>query len=90
MQVSSEAYSMNYAKQTMTDAGAQFQWDDATGMNYAEYKKDGVVYKMWLEDEKSLEEKLKAAISGDVAGVAFWKLGLEKSSVWDMIIKYTN
>lgn len=89
-QVSSEAYSMSYAREALTGAGVEPEWDDATGMNYGEYKKDGAVYKMWLEDEQSLEEKLKAASSGNVAGVAFWKLGLEKSSVWDMIIKYTN
>lgn len=88
--VSSEAYSMSYAREALTGAGVEPAWDEATGMNYGEYKKDGAVYKMWLEDEQSLEEKLKAATSGNVAGVAFWKLGLEKSSVWDMIIKYTN
>lgn len=85
-----EAYGMTSAKNAMTDAGAEFAWDDATGMNYAEYTRDGVVYKMWLEDEASLEEKMKAVTEGKVAGVGFWKLGLENSSVWDMIIKYTN
>lgn len=88
--VSSEAYSMSYAKDVLTGAGVEPVWDSATGMNYGEYKKDGALYKMWLEDEQSLEEKMKAATSGKVAGVAFWKLGLENSSVWDMIIKYTN
>lgn len=90
VQVTSEAYSMTYAREVLTDAGVEPAWDDTTGMNYGEYTKDGSVYKMWLEDEQSLEEKMKAVTSGKVAGVAFWKLGLEKSSAWDMIIKYTN
>lgn len=90
VQVSSEAYSMNYARDVLTGAGVDPSWDDATGMNYGEYTKDGAKYKMWLEDEQSLEEKLKAAVAGQVGGVAFWKLGLEKSSVWDMVIKYTS
>ena len=90
VKVSSEAYSMTNAKTVMTDEGAEFNWDDATGMNYAEYKKDGAVYKMWLEDATSLEEKMKAATEKDVAGLAFWKLGLDNSSVWDTIIKYTG
>jgi spore germination protein YaaH len=88
--LSSEAYGMTSAKSVMTDAGVKFTWDDTTGMNYGEYTKDGTVYKMWLEDETSLEAKMKAAMDGNVAGVGFWKLGLENSSVWDMIIKYTN
>ena len=88
--VTSEAYSMNYAPELLEDAGVEPVWDEATGMNYGEYKKDNSLYRMWMEDETSLEEKVKAASEGEVAGLAFWKLGLEKSSVWDMIIKYTN
>ena len=26
----------------------------------------------------------------NLAGIAEWKLGLEKSSVWDIILKYVN
>lgn len=90
VKLSSEAYSMKYARSVLEDGGATIAWDDKTGMNYGEYTKDGVVYKMWLEDGKSLEEKIKAVSNEKVAGLAFWKLGLENSSTWDMIIKYTN
>ena len=90
VKLSSEAYSMKYAKEVFEDAGIEPVWDDKTGMYYGEYTKDDSLYKMWMEDEKSLEEKVKAATAGKVAGLAFWKLGLENSSAWDMIIKYTN
>lgn len=88
VKLGSEAYGMRSARETMIDAGAQFGWNDDTGMNYAEYTKDGVVYKMWLEDQTSLEEKMKTVSDNKTAGYAFWKLGLEDSAVWDMIIKY--
>ena len=88
VKLSSEAYSMRSAKEVMVDAGAAFDWNDDSGMNYAEYTKDGVVYKMWLEDQSSLEEKMKVVSESKTAGYAFWKLGLEDSAVWDMIIKY--
>ncbi len=88
--VSSQAYSMTYARSALTDNGAELKWDDATGMNYGEYTKDGSVYKMWLEDDKSLEQKMKAVTESQTAGVGFWKLGLENAAVWDMILKYTN
>ena len=88
VKLSSEAYGMRSAKEVMVDAGASFDWNDDSGMNYAEYTKDGVVYKMWLEDQTSLEEKMKVVSESKTAGYAFWKLGLEDSAVWDMIIKY--
>ncbi len=88
VKLSSEAYGMRSAKEVMVDAGAAFDWNDDSGMNYAEYTKDSVVYKMWLEDQSSLEEKMKCVSESKTAGYAFWKLGLEDSAVWDMIIKY--
>ncbi len=88
--VTSEAYSMKYAKEALSDAKADVKWDDATGMNYGEYQKDGALYKMWLEDEQSLEKKMQAVSDAKTAGYAFWKLGLEQTSTWDMISKYIN
>ena len=88
--VTSEAYSMKYAKEALSDAKADVKWDDATGMNYGEYQKDGALYKMWLEDDQSLEKKMQAVSDAKTAGYAFWKLGLEQISTWDMISKYIN
>ncbi len=88
--VTAESYGMNGASGILSSEGAKVAWDDATGMNYGEYKKGKALYKMWVEDSKSLEEKMKVATASKVGGLAFWKLGLEDSSVWDSIIKYTN
>ena len=88
--VSSSAYSMDEAAQVVKDAGAQAQWDEETGQNYAEWEADGGTYKIWLEDNRSLEEKLKVIKSNNLAGVAEWSLGMESSSVWDLILQYVN
>ena len=40
------------------------------------------------EAEQSLEEKLKLFQKYELAGVAEWKLGLERNSVWDLIEQY--
>lgn len=70
--------------------GAIPVWSDEVGQYYAEYLNGGVVYKIWLEDATSLEEKLKVLQENQLAGGAFWKLGLENPTVWDTIIKYIN
>ena len=44
--------------------------------------------KMWLEDDKSLEEKLKLLDTYQLAGGAFWKLGFESSEIWTLIGQY--
>lgn len=88
--VSSETYSMTPASNFIKDNGLEAKWDEANGCYYVEYKKDGAVYRMWQEEETSIEEKMKVIYDADVAGIAAWKLGLERESIWDIIIKYLN
>lgn len=88
--VSSTAMGMDEAQQAIQDAGAQTEWDDTTKQNYAQWETEEGTYKIWLEDEKSLEEKLKLIKSDKLAGVAEWRLGWENSSVWDLILQYVN
>lgn len=88
--VSSEAYSMTNAANLLKDNGVEPVWDEETGQYYGEYFVDGDTYKIWLEEEKSIEVKMKQIDQAGVAGIASWKLGLENESVWDVIIKYVN
>ncbi len=87
-EVSSESFAMTAAANLIKDNGAEAVWNDTYGCYYAEYEKDGASYKIWLEDEKSIEEKMKVIHDADVAGVAAWKLGLEKESIWNVINSY--
>ena len=45
---------------------------------------------MWLEDEDSLEARLKLMQEYELAGAAFWSSALDNSSAWDVVIKYIN
>lgn len=88
--LSSEACSMAYAQEILQDSNTKAVWDDATGMNYLEYTEGKVVHKMWIEDINSLQVKMEEVAKHTTAGVAFWKAGMEDSSVWDMILKYNK
>lgn len=79
----------------MTDAnayarekGMDIYWDAASGQNIAELDTEQNLQKMWLEDDKSLEEKLKLLNTYQLAGGAFWKLGFENSEIWTLIGQY--
>ena len=88
--VTSTAMGMDEAQETLQAYGVEPVWDDTTKQFYAEWEADGGVYKIWLEDMTSLEEKLKLIKNNNLAGVAEWKLGWEKSAVWDLILQYIN
>lgn len=82
--------SMRETQNLISVNGAVPVWSEEAGQYYVEYINSGVTYKIWVEDATSLEEKLKVMQANQLAGGAFWKLGLEDSTVWDTIIKYIN
>lgn len=74
----------NYAKENqMTET-----WDAFLGQNVATVETSDARYTIWMEDEQSMEEKLKVIQSADLAGVAEWKLGFECADVWSLISEY--
>ena len=81
---------MQTVENRYTANGAQPTWDETTGQYYVEYENGGKTYKIWIENEASLEEKLKVMKENSLAGAAYWKLGFERTTAWDTIIKYVN
>ncbi len=61
------------------------QWKDDVKQYYVEYKQSGATYKMWIEDEKSIEEKLNLIQQYGLAGASFWEKDMETNSVWNLI-----
>lgn len=86
--LSSEAVSMAEARTRIDANQAPINWLEDCGQNYAQYEKDSVTYKIWLEDAQSLEKKLEVMQSLNLAGGAFWKSGMETADVWDTINSY--
>ena len=88
--VTSEALGMNDADQKVKNNNAEPVWDDTTKQYYVEIEYDGATYQMWMEEETSIEEKMKLIKQYELAGVASWRLGYERPSIWDVILKYVN
>lgn len=88
--VTSEAIGMAKAKRFLLENNAGVEWDAQLGQYYGEYLKDGMLNKIWLEDAESLKAKLDGISEYDIAGAAFWKLGLETEDVWEVIVSYLD
>ncbi|MCI8401493.1 MAG: hypothetical protein HFI38_05270 [Lachnospiraceae bacterium] len=84
----STAVGMDRARRNLVEGGAELTWNEETGQYYGEYEEDGSLCRIWLEDAESIERKLDVTASFDVAGVAFWKLGLESAEVWQKVAAY--
>ena len=88
--VSSEALGMNAADEKVANNNAEKVWDDTTKQYYVEIDYNGSLYQMWMEEETSIEDKMQLIKQYDLAGVASWRLGYERASIWDVILKYVN
>ena len=60
------------------------KWDDKLKQYYVEYKDGNNVKKMWIEDIKSLKEKVSLISNYKLGGIASWEKGMETDEVWDV------
>ena len=88
--ISCPSVDMNTAADTLANKGVTPVWVDNFGQNYGEYTEGETVTRIWLEDNTSIEAKLKLIKEYNLAGVAAWRIGLENEDIWNTIIKYTN
>ena len=86
--ITSEVLGMDGAKNYAKENQMTETWDASLGQNVATVETSDARYTIWMEDEQSMEEKLKVIQSADLAGVAEWKLGFECADVWSLISEY--
>ena len=86
--ITSEVLGMDGAKNYAKENQMTETWDASLGQNVATVETSDARYTIWMEEEQSMEEKLKVIQSADLAGVAEWKLGFECADVWSLISEY--
>ena len=84
----SQALGMDAADSFVAEYGIETAWDASVGQKTGSAEDGKARYSIWLEDEESIAEKMKLIVQYDLAGVAAWRLGLERSSAWDVINSY--
>ncbi len=89
--ISSEAVGMALAKEYVSNHKIELVWDANAGQNYGEFtSSDGTLNQIWVEDATSINEKINAMKSSNIAGIAAWRLGLETPDIWDVIAAYVQ
>ena len=65
--------------------GVEKQWDENLKQYYIQYKDGSYTKKMWIEDEKSLTEKISLISKYNLAGVASWEKDMEYDGFWNFL-----
>jgi spore germination protein YaaH len=87
VKVTSKALSMMKAEEWINQRKLKPQRDEKSGQLYVSYvdPSDGNTYKMWLEDPESMRKRIALVKKYDLAGVAAWRRGFEKTEIWRSI-----
>ena len=85
IQANIRALQREIQKAKMTERGLLGVNIMVASQNYGTYEGEGATYQIWLEDSKSIAEKVKLIKKYKLAGVAEWKLGFENSGIWSVI-----
>lgn len=63
-------------------------WLPESGQDYLEYKEDGRTHRIWVENAKSIKERLSLVHKYELAGVASWRKGFETEDIWPIYQEY--
>ncbi|MFY0545624.1 glycosyl hydrolase family 18 protein [Brevibacillus sp. H7] len=87
VKVTSKALSMMRAEEWVKQRNLTPQPDAASGQLFVSYNDptDRAVYKMWLEDETSMQKRMALVKKYNLAGVAAWRRGFEQAEIWSAI-----
>ena len=81
----SRLYGMARPWTLIEEQGVTPVWDPYIGSYYAHFNTNEATYRIWVECERSIAEKLRVFAEYELAGVAGWRRGLETDGVWDEI-----
>lgn len=85
--VTSRAIGMETAEEIVSSRGLTPQWDEESRQYVVTYEEDGKLYRMWLETEESLTQRISLVHKYGLAGAATWRKGFEKPEIWASIDK---
>lgn len=63
----------------------EIQWLEDSKQQYIEYTKNGATYKMWIENDDSISQKLDLVKKYKLSGVACWQKGYEDDKIFSII-----
>jgi spore germination protein YaaH len=83
--VSSKAVSMEKVDSIIKQKKLIPHFDLDTGQDYVEYTEGKKKNKIWIENETSLKSRIEFVHKYQLAGIASWRRGLEKPTIWSVL-----
>ena len=85
--INAEIYSMPLQKEYISKNNLKVIKDNSSNQSYINYTKGITTFKMWLEDEDSVEAKVNLVNDYELAGISLYKSGMEHEKIYENIVK---
>ncbi|MDX8366950.1 glycosyl hydrolase family 18 protein [Cytobacillus sp. IB215665] len=84
IEVSSKAHSIEYVREWMNERNLEPAYDEKSGQYYVEYmdEKEQAMYKIWIENDYSLQKRAQIVHSYQLAGIATWARTFGNEDAW--------
>lgn len=82
---SAEGLSYYQIKKLIEKYNSRIEWDQDSQSPYLIYNKGSEQHEVWFENQESIRKKIQLIKEFQLAGAAFWRLGLEDEGVWEVI-----
>jgi spore germination protein YaaH len=95
--LTSNAWGINRTRTFFEERNVSWVWDFEMGSYFGEVsaveqndngENETVIYRVWLEDARSVQEKMHIFADNNLAGVAVWSRFFENDAFWNVIAPY--
>ncbi len=83
--LSTYVYTMTQALDYVSKNGYQLQYDEVAGQDYIQYSKGTTTYTMYIENEKSLINRVNVVNENSLGGIVTWRKGFETDYTFKVI-----
>jgi spore germination protein YaaH len=84
----SKAITMNGFLQLKSEKMLEIQWDQDSEQYYGEYYENDKKYRIWIEDETSVQSRLNLAENHELSGIATWRRGYSSDAMDSFLAKW--
>jgi spore germination protein YaaH len=82
--ISNPSAKMPTVRSTVESNGLKPQWRDKEKQYYVEYPNGSNTSKIWIEDSRSIANRLELVKQYNLAGSACWQLSQGEDKIWDV------
>lgn len=79
--IDTEIYNLKSIGEYVTKNKLEKKYSESVKQNYVELKKGSLIYKMWVEDEISIKNRIEIIKDNNLLGIAIYKLGYENDNI---------